>query len=93
MLGSELVAGPDGGGGGHRIEVIELKQAGGGFVVIPANENFAKVAGSVDDFVGRGSVADDIAEVGDEIERWGGRKAGFQGFEVGVNVAEQQYLQ
>ena len=93
MLGSELVAGPDGGGGGHGIEVIEFKQTGCGFVVIAADENLAQGTGAVDDFVGRGSVADDVAEVGDEIEGRSCGEAGLQGFKVGVNVAKQQYAQ
>ena len=25
------------------------------------------------------------------VERWGGGEAGFKSFEIGVNIAEQQY--
>lgn len=93
MLGTQLVAGPDSSGGGHGIEVIEFEQAGYGFVVIAANENFTEVTGAFDNVVGRGSVADEVAEVGDEIVGRSRGEASLQGFEVSVNVAEQQYAQ
>ena len=93
MLGSKLIAGPDGGSGGHGIEVIQLKQAGCGFVVIAADKNFSQGSRAIDDFVGRGSVADDVAEVGYEIEGRSSGQAGLQGFKVGMNVAKQQYAQ
>jgi hypothetical protein len=90
---SELVAGPDGSGGGEGIEVIQFEQAGGGFVVIAADKDFAQAAGAIDNFVGRGTVTYDVAEVGYEVEGWRPGEAGFQGFEVGMNVTKQQYAQ
>ncbi len=93
MLGSELASGPDSSGGGHGIEVIEFKQAGCGFIVIAADENFPQPARALDHLVGRSSIADHVAEVGYEIKGRSCRQAGFQGFEVGMNVAKQKYLQ
>ena len=61
--------------------------------MIAANENFTEVTGAFDNFVGRGSVADEVAEVGDEIEGRSRGEASLQGFEVSVNVAKQQYAQ
>ena len=75
------------------IEIIQLEQAGRGLVVIAADKNLSQLARALDHFVGRGSVADDVAQVGHEIVRRSCRQAGFQRFEVGVNVAKQQYAQ
>ena len=61
--------------------------------MIAADENFSQAAGALDDLVGRSSIADYVAEIGDEIKGRSCRQAGFQGFEVGVNVAKQQYAQ
>ncbi len=93
MFWSELVTGPDSGGGGQGIEIIEFKQTGCGLVMIAADKNFAQGARAIDDFVGRGAVADDIAEVGYEVVGGSPGQAGLQGFEVGMNVAKQQYAQ
>ena len=93
MFGSELVAGPDGGGGGHSIEVVQVEQAGCGLIVIAADKDRSQAAGALDDFVGARAVTDDVAEVCDEIERRSCGEAGLQRFEVGVNVAKQQYSQ
>jgi hypothetical protein len=59
--------------------------------VIAANENLAKSAGAIGDLVGTGAVTDDIPEINDQIECGSGGEAGFQSFEIGVNVAQQQY--
>ncbi len=64
MLGSQLVAGPDGGTGGHGIEIFQLDEAGRSLVVISPDENFPQTASALDDFVGAGAVANYVAEVG-----------------------------
>ena len=38
----EFVARPDGGGRSHGIEVVEVHESGGGFVVIAADENLSQ---------------------------------------------------
>ena len=88
MLGGQLLAGPESGGGGHGVEVIEFEKAGRGFVVIAANENFSQGARPLDHFVRGGPVAHDIAKICDEIERRSCGEAGLQRFKVGVNVAK-----
>lgn len=90
VVRGQLLAGPDGSSGGEGIEVVEFEQSGGGFVVIAANENVSQTKGVVDDLVGTGAIADDVAEIGYEIVGRSCRQAGFHGFEVGVNVAKQQ---
>jgi hypothetical protein len=90
VFGSELVAGPDGGGSGEGVEVVEREESGGGFVMIAADEDVAQTAGALDHLVGRCSVADYVAEVGDEIVGRSCGQAGFEGFEVGVNVAKKK---
>ncbi len=72
---------------------LKSSSARGGFVVIAADENFAQTAGAVDDFIGACAVTHDVAEIGNQIVRGSCRQAGFQGFEVGVNVAEKKYAQ
>jgi hypothetical protein len=61
--------------------------------VIAADKNLTQGARAIDDFIGRGSVADDVAEVSNKIEGRRPGDAGLQRFEVGVNVAKQQYAQ
>ena len=93
MFGSELIARPDCCRGGKRVEVFQIEQASRGFVMIAAHKNLSQVAGAIDDFVGRSSIAHNVAQVSYQIERWSCRQAGLQRFEVGVNVAKQQYAQ
>ena len=90
---SKLVARPKSGSGGQGIEVIQFKQTSGGLVVIAADENFSQIARAIDDLVGRSSVTDNVAQIRHEVEGGSCGHAGFQGFEVGVNVAQQQYAQ
>src|SRR5579863_7244045 len=61
--------------------------------MVAANDNFSKAARALGDFIGRRSVTYDVAKIHDGIERGGAREASFQRFEVGVNVAKQQYAQ
>src|SRR5258708_33228811 len=93
MLRCELVAGPDRRRGGQGVEVSQIEQASRRLVMIPADNNFSKAAGAVDDFVGRSAVPHNVAQVGYQIERWSCRQAGLQRFEIGVNVAKQQNAQ
>jgi hypothetical protein len=93
IVSGELVASPDGSGSGHGVEVVESDQAGRGFVVVAADENLPQVAGPLGDFVGTGAVAYDVAEICYQVERRSSGQAGLQRFEVGVNVAKQQYAQ
>ena len=93
ILRSELVLCPERGGGGQRVEILQLQQAGGGLVMIAPNKNFPQAAGSIGHFVRRSAVADNIAKIHDGIVRRSGREAGLQRFEIGVNVAKQEYAQ
>jgi len=93
VLGGKLVTGPDGCGGRHGIEIIEFEKSSGGFVVIAAHEGVAESADTIDHFVRRRAIADDVAKVGYKIEGGSGRQAGFHGLEISVNVAKQQYAQ
>jgi len=93
VFGSELIASPDGGRCCHGIEVIQCKESGGSFVVISADKNLPQRAGAINNFVGRSAVADDVAEVGHKIEGRSASHASLHGFQVGVNVAKQQYAQ
>src|SRR5579863_8007214 len=61
--------------------------------MVAANDNFSKAARALGDFIGRRSVTYDVAKIHDGIKRRGGREASLQRFEVGVNVAKQQYAQ
>jgi hypothetical protein len=88
-----LVARPNGGGCGHRIKVIQLEKTGGGLVVIAADKYFSQAAAAIDDIVRGGSVTYDVPEIRNEVEGWRGGQASLHGFEIGMNVAKQQYVQ
>ncbi len=93
MLGSQLVACPDSGCRGHRIEVVKFEQAGCSLVVIAAHENLSETARAIDHFIRRSAVTDNVAEIGDKIERRSRREGCLQRFEVGVKIAKQEYAQ
>ena len=93
IFGRQLVAGPYGGGSGHGVEIFEIDQAGGGFVVVAPHENTSQTAGALNHFVRAGAVADYVAEIGNKVVGRSGGEAGLERFEVGVNVAKQQYAQ
>ena len=59
--------------------------------MIPAHEDLAQFARAIRHLIRTGAVTYDVAQVHDCVERWGGRQRGVQGFQVGVNVTEQQY--
>lgn len=89
----QFVASPDGGRRSHGIEIVEVQEAGDGFVVIAAYEDFPQVTRTGGHFIGTGAVADDVSEVYHRVERGGGGEAGFESFEICVDVAQQQYSQ
>jgi hypothetical protein len=93
MLGSKLVASPKGGGSGHGVKVLQLEKTGGSFVVIAADKNLSEVAAAIDNLIGRSPVTHNVPEIRNQVEGWSSRQASFHGFEVGVNVAKQQYVQ
>ncbi len=90
VLGSQLIARPDGRGRGQRIKVTELDQAGRRFVMIAADKHFSQPASALDNFVWRGAVADNVAKIRHEVILGCRSQTGFERFEVGVDVAEQQ---
>ena len=59
--------------------------------MIAAHENFAQFAGMLGHFVRAGAVAHDVAQVHYHVECWSAGQGCFEGFEISVNVAEQQY--
>jgi hypothetical protein len=65
VFGVELVARPDDGVGGVRIETFEMIFAGAVFVVIAFDAGNVHVAHDLETFLGLGVVADDIAEADD----------------------------
>src|SRR5579863_1227731 len=80
VAGSELIARPDGGSGGHRVEIVEGDETRSCFVVVATDKNLSQATGAVSDFVRTGAVADDVAEIGHEIERRSRGETGFQSF-------------
>ena len=62
-----MLAVPQSGKSGHRIEIVQIHDAADRFVVISAHHDVSKLAALIDDFVGVGSVADNVAEVDDFI--------------------------
>src|SRR4029077_16322938 len=68
VLGSECVARPDRGRGGHGIEIVQIHQSRGGFVVIPTHEDLAQFAGATRHFMRTGAIAYDVTQVHDDVE-------------------------
>ena len=78
---------------GHRVEIVYIHDAGGGFVMIAPHEDFPQVTATGSHVIGTGSVAHDVPQVHDHVERRSGGEGGFEGFEIRVDVAYQQYSQ
>ena len=91
VLRRELVAGPDRRGRSHRIEVVQLHHSRSGLVMIAPYEDLPQCARAVRDLVGARAVAHDVPQIHDLVERRSGRDASIEGFQVCVDVAEQQY--
>ena len=91
VFGGELVVGPGGGGSGDGVEAEGGGEAAADAVVIAADDEGLERADAVDDLVGSSAVADEVAEVPDfVVEAFGCGKDGFESFEVGVNVREDE---
>jgi hypothetical protein len=93
IVGSQFVTRPQRSGRGHGIEIAEVDQSGGGFVVVATHEALSQIAGTVGDFVGARAVPYNVAQVHRYIERRSGGKTSFESFKIGVNVAQNQYAQ
>jgi hypothetical protein len=59
--------------------------------MVAADHNLSQLAGADTDLVGTGAVADNIPEVHQQVEGRSVRQAGFQGFKVGVDIAQEKY--
>ena len=73
--------------GGHGIEVLDVDQAADGFVVVATDEEFPQCARTFDDFIGAGAVADDVAQIHDQVVSGSGRETGLKSFEIAMNIA------
>ena len=91
ILLAELVPSPQRGQAGHGIKILQVDQAGGGFVVIAADEDFAQTTRAVGYFVRARAVTHNVPQIRYQIERWGSGQRGFQSFQIGMNVAKQKY--
>src|SRR5260370_4894043 len=86
-----MVPSPKRGQGGHGIKILQIDQAGGGFVVVAAEEDFAKTTRAVCHFVRTRAVTYNVSQICYQIERWSSGQRGFQCFQIGMNVAKQKY--
>ncbi len=59
--------------------------------MIAAHKRLPQFAGTLGHLVRTGSVAHNVPEVHDRVERRSSGKRGVESVEVGVDVAEQQY--
>ncbi len=89
VLGQALLR-PERGAGRHRVEVLQAHQAGAGLVVIAAHKDFAQSACPLAHFVGIGAVADQVAQVEHAVVLRHGLETGFERFQVGMNVRDDQ---
>ena len=74
--------GPVGGGAGDGIEAERGGEAATDAIVIAADGELRFWSDQINDLVGAGSVADDIAEIPESIEGAGGVEDGVESFEV-----------
>ncbi len=81
--------GPVRGGAGDGVETQRGGEAATDAVVIAANGELRFRANRIDDLIGAGAVADDVAEIPEDIEA-GGVEDGGKGFEVRVDVGEDE---
>jgi hypothetical protein len=88
----EVRSRPDRGQPRHVIELAPVVDAAGGFVVVPANHGFrCQLAHAIDDRVGLGAVADQVAKHEYPIPRpCGVIEDDIEGVDVGVNVGQDQ---
>ena len=91
VVGGEFVVGPGGGGAGDGVEAERGGEAAADAVVVAADVERGERADDVDDLVGAGAVADHVAEVPDGVVgAGGGFEDGVEGFEVGVDIGEDE---
>src|SRR6266481_2001356 len=91
IIGGELLLRPCNGPFRDGIEAVRAFEAGAGLVMITTHKNAAHVAHARGHFIGTRAVADDIAQIEDEIEFRCCIQAGLESFKVGVNVGEDEY--
>src|ERR1700686_3214906 len=89
----QCIPSPDGGRSSHWVEIVEVQQAGNRLVVIPPYEDFPQVARLGCYFISASPITKGVSQIHRRIERGSGGEGGFQGFEVCVDIAEQQYSQ
>ena len=78
-------------GAGDGIEADRGGEAAADAVMVAADVEGGDRTDDVEDLIGAGSVADEIAEVPDGVEvALRGLEDGVEGFEVGVNVGEDE---
>src|SRR4051794_23352204 len=88
--GREHVARPIRGDRSDGIELFGAHHSGTSLVVIAADVLSLERAHPIDNFVGRRPVADDITQVNDLIVRRSSLESGFQGFDVGMDIADEE---
>jgi hypothetical protein len=93
MVGIEMVAVPQGGESGNRIEIFDILESGDDLVVITANKNIAEAANSRGHIVRAGAVPNDVSKVENAIVLRSNGEARLQRFQVAVYVAKKKYAQ
>src|SRR5262249_4060724 len=93
MIPVEVLAIPQCSQTGHRIKSLERVQPSHYLVVVAANKGSSQLASSIGHFVWAGTVTDDIAQIDHGITGRSLPHAGFQRFQVTVNVTKQEYAQ
>jgi hypothetical protein len=89
--GIEMVAVPQSREARHGVEVLDVVDSSDSLVMISPNEDLAETARPGCDFIGTGAIPDDITKIEYAIVRWRCRQAAFQGFEIAMYVAKQEY--
>jgi hypothetical protein len=90
MFRCQLFPSPQGCETGNWIKISQIRQPCDRPVVVSAYKNVSQLARPLNDFIRTGAIADDVAQIDDQVMGWGRIEASLQGFEIRVNVAEQK---
>ena len=90
MLWNEPLSRPESGQAGNGIEVIQIAHARAGLVMVSAHKNRPQLARARRDRVWIGAVAHDIAQIENLIVLRGRLQAGFQSFQIGMDIREDK---
>ena len=86
----EMALRPGGGLGGYWIEAYRACEPAADTIMVAAHVDAGERTNSINDFVGISTVADDVAEVPELVERAGGGENRLKGLYIPVNIGDNE---